>query len=99
MGTGCCSDGPAKGQGCSGPSTEVQHGHDHGRAYAHGQEIDPCCSDGADCGGAEEVACVDEDCDAETYCEAEDDSTCRSVKLECCTSKEEHCDGIHSVPV
>ncbi|KAI8219556.1 P-type cation-transporting ATPase [Colletotrichum sp. SAR 10_96] len=92
MGTGCCSDGPAKGQGCSGPSTEVQHGHDHGRADAHGQETDPCCSDGADCGGAEEVACVDENCDAETYCEAEDDSTCRSVKLECCTSKEEHCD-------
>ncbi|KAF9870367.1 cation transport atpase [Colletotrichum karsti] len=94
MGSGCCSGGPAKDQGCSGASTEVRHGHDHEHddGHDHAHQPQPVCNDVEGCDGAQDVTCLDEDCDAETYCDAEDDSTCRSAKLECCTSKEEHCD-------
>ncbi|KAL0933198.1 cation transport atpase [Colletotrichum truncatum] len=90
MGSGCCSDGPVKDQQCDGPSTEVQHGHDHVHDQGHEREFH--CSSNADCDSAEDVTCFEEDCDAKTYCDSEDDSSCRSKKLECCTSKEEHCD-------
>ncbi|WYZ46312.1 hypothetical protein EsH8_IX_000537 [Colletotrichum jinshuiense] len=98
MGSGCCSDGPPKDQGCAGPANEVGHQHEHGHDHGHEHEIKAgagavdCCSDDGTCEGAEEVACLGENCDAETCCDADDDSTCHSVKLECCTSKEEHCD-------
>ncbi|KAF6817017.1 copper-transporting P-type ATPase [Colletotrichum sojae] len=103
MGSGCCSDGPAKDQGCSGPSTDIQleqlqhgHGHDHNGqdhdGHGHESEASACCTGDAACDDAEDVSCAEEDCDAETYCDADDESTCRSVKLECCTSKDEHCD-------
>ncbi|GJC78026.1 P-type cation-transporting ATPase [Colletotrichum liriopes] len=88
MGSGCCSDASVKGQGCDGPANEVDHGHDH----CHEAETDDCCAVDEDCDGAELSPCLDEDCNAETYCDSEDDSACRSVKLECCTSKEERCD-------
>lgn len=100
MGSGCCSDGPAKDQGCSGPSTDIQleqlghdHDHDHGHDHGHEPEASACCTGDATCDDAEDVTCAEEDCDAETYCDADDETTCRSVKLECCTSKDEHCDG------
>lgn len=97
MGSGCCSDEPVKGQGCAGPADEVDHGHDHG----HEVEADDNCAGDRNCDGAEAVPCLDENCDADTDCDSDndDDSTCRSVKLECCNSKEENCDGTSSVLV
>ncbi|WQF83544.1 Putative P-type ATPase, heavy metal-associated domain, HMA, P-type ATPase, A domain superfamily [Colletotrichum destructivum] len=90
MGSGCCSDEPVKGQGCAGPADKVNHGHDHG----HEVEADDNCAGDGNCDGAEAVPCLDENCDADTDCDSDndDDSTCRSVKLECCNSKEENCD-------
>ncbi|KXH68717.1 copper-transporting P-type ATPase [Colletotrichum salicis] len=88
MGAGCCSDDPAKDQGCAGPADGTEHGHEHDEH----PKLDDCCAGDGACDDAMEVSCLDENCDAETFCDSEDDSTCRSIKLECCTSKEEHCD-------
>ncbi|KAJ0322024.1 hypothetical protein COL5a_009002 [Colletotrichum fioriniae] len=88
MGAGCCSDEPTKDHGCAGPANGSDHGHEHDDNLMP----DDCCAGDRACDDALEVNCLDENCDAETFCDSEDDSTCRSVKLECCTSKEEHCD-------
>ncbi|KAK1635124.1 copper-transporting P-type ATPase [Colletotrichum phormii] len=88
MGAGCCSDDPAKDKGCAGPANGTEHGHEHDDH----PKLDDCCAGDGACDDAMEVNCLDENCDAETFCDSEDDSTCRSIKLECCTSKEEHCD-------
>ncbi|KAF4778689.1 copper-transporting P-type ATPase [Colletotrichum scovillei] len=88
MGAGCCSDEPTKDHGCAGPASGSDHGHEHDDS----PRLDDCCAGDGACDDALDVNCLDENCDAETFCDSEDDSTCRSVKLECCTSKEEHCD-------
>ncbi|OHE90373.1 copper-transporting P-type ATPase [Colletotrichum orchidophilum] len=88
MGTRCCSGEPAKDQGCTGPANGVEHGHEYGRD----PKLGDCCAGDGVCYDAIEVTCHDENCHAEAFCDSEDDSTCRSIKLECCTSKEEHCD-------
>lgn len=94
MGAGCCSDEPTKDHGCAGPANGSDHGHEHDDNLMP----DDCCAGDRACDDALEVNCLDENCDAETFCDSEDDSTCRSVKLECCTSKEEHCDGTRTPP-
>ncbi|KAK7447498.1 hypothetical protein CaCOL14_008570 [Colletotrichum acutatum] len=88
MGAGCCPDEPTKDHGCAGPENGSDHGHEHD----DNPRLDDCCAGDGACDDALDVNCLDENCDAETFCDSEDDSTCRSVKLECCTSKEEHCD-------
>ncbi|KAK1544228.1 copper-transporting P-type ATPase [Colletotrichum paranaense] len=88
MGAGCCSDEPTKDHGCAGPVNGGDLGHEH----EDNPRLDDCCAGDGTCEDALDVNCLDENCDAETFCDSEDDSTCRSIKLECCTSKEEHCD-------
>ncbi|OLN97300.1 P-type cation-transporting ATPase 1 [Colletotrichum chlorophyti] len=93
----CCSDDPAKDRSCTGPADGGDHEQDDELEHNQSPYLQPgtgaCRSGDGNCNNAEGLVCLDAECDAETYCDAQDELACRPAKLECCNSNEERCDG------